>query len=338
MKNILVTGGAGYIGSHTVVQLIEKGYAPIIMDDFRNSRETVVGELEAITGKKIPVITVDICNKKEVASSLEGIRIDGVIHFAACKAVGESVTNPLMYYRNNIESLINILDWSVQNQVADFIFSSSCTVYGESEGVKEVTEETKAGIVRSPYGQTKIIGEQILRDLKKSGAALNILALRYFNPIGAHPSGLIGELPIGKPNNLLPFITQTAVGIQQELTVFGSDYPTPDGTCIRDYIHVMDIADAHVQGLNFLEKTKLQDAEFINIGTGQGTSVLELIRTFEKISGQPLNWKFGEKRPGDVAEIYANPAKSKSLLNWSAKYTTEDAVADAWKWELNIRK
>ncbi len=338
MKNILVTGGAGYIGSHTVVQLIEKGYTPIIMDDFRNSHQTVIRELEAITHQQIPVISVDICDQQAVTSSLEGIRIEGVIHFAAYKAVGESVLNPLQYYRNNVESLITILDWSVRNQVANFIFSSSCTVYGEAEGIKEVTEETKPGIVRSPYGQTKVIGEQILTDLKKSGAALNILALRYFNPIGAHPSGLIGEFPIGKPNNLLPFITQTAVGIQSELTVFGNDYPTPDGTCIRDYIHVMDIADAHVQGLHFLESTPLRGVEFINIGTGKGTSVLELIQTFEKVSGQSVNWKFGEKRQGDVAEIYANPAKSKQLLNWSTKYTTEDAVRDAWRWELNIRK
>lgn len=338
MKNILVTGGAGYIGSHTVVQLIEKGYAPIILDDFRNSHETVIRELETITGRKVPVIAVDVCDKKEVAAALEGMQIEGVIHFAAYKAVGESVTNPLQYYRNNIESLVTILDWSVRNKVTNFIFSSSCTIYGEPEGVKEVTEGTQPGIVRSPYGQTKVIGEQILTDVKKSGAPLNMLALRYFNPIGAHPSGLIGELPIGKPNNLLPFITQTAVGIQPELTVFGSDYPTPDGTCIRDYIHVMDIADAHVQGLHFLETTPLQDVEFINIGTGKGTSVLELIRTFENVSGQAVPWKFGEKRHGDVAEIYANPAKSKKLLNWSTKYTTEDAVRDAWRWELNIRR
>lgn len=338
MKNILVTGGAGYIGSHTVIQLIEKGYNPIIVDDFRNSRESVMQNLEQITGKSIQYFSIDICDKLLVAKTLKNQNINGVIHFAAYKAVGESVQNPLMYYQNNIQGLINILEWSISNEVQHFIFSSSCTVYGELSGLKEVTEETVSNRANSPYGQTKVIGEQILRDCKKSGTKINILALRYFNPIGAHPSGLIGELPVGKPNNLLPFITQTAYGLYKELTVFGNDYPTPDGTCIRDYIHVVDLADAHVKGIDFLESNNPENVEFINIGTGKGTSVLEMIQIFERISGEKLNWKFGEKRIGDIDEIYANSKKSKEKLGWNARFSIEDAVRDAWKWEKNLRR
>lgn len=338
MKNILVTGGAGYIGSHTVVQLVEQGYTPVILDDFRNSQLSVIENLQKITGQSIQYFSIDICDKSELTKVLKDQKIDSVIHFAAYKAVGESVANPLMYYHNNVEGLVNILDWSVQNDVKNFIFSSSCTVYGEPEGVKEVTEETASGIANSPYGQTKVIGEQILQDVKKSGAKLNILALRYFNPIGAHSSGLIGELPVGKPNNLLPFITQTALGLHAELTVFGNDYPTPDGTCIRDYIHVVDLANAHVKGIDFLEKANPDNVEFINVGTGKGTSVLEMIQTFENVSGEKLNWRFGPKRTGDVIEIYANSRKSKEKLNWKAICSIEDAIRDAWNWELNIRK
>lgn len=338
MKNILVTGGAGYIGSHTVVQLIEKGYNPIIVDDFRNSQKSVIENLEQITGKSIHYFSIDICDKLVLAETLKHQNIDSIIHFAAYKAVGESVQNPLMYYHNNVESLVNIMEWAVSNNVQNFIFSSSCTVYGEPSGVKEVTEETVSNQANSPYGQTKVIGEQILRDVKKSGAKINILALRYFNPIGAHSSGLIGELPVGKPNNLLPFITQTASGLHTELTVFGSDYPTPDGTCIRDYIHVVDLADAHVKGIDFLERNNPEDVEFINIGTGKGTSVLEMIQIFEKTSGEKLNWKFGDKRTGDVVEIYANAKKSREKLGWNAQFSIEDAVRDAWRWEKNIRK
>lgn len=338
MKNILVTGGAGYIGSHTVVQLIEQGYNPIILDDFRNSEKTVLENLEIITGRKIQYFSIDICDKSKVESSLKGLTIDGVIHFAAYKAVGESVQQPLMYYQNNVSGLVSILEWSVENNVKNFIFSSSCTVYGEPKALKEVTEETPSGIANSPYGQTKVIGEQILNDLKKSGAKMSILALRYFNPIGAHPSGLIGELPVGKPNNLLPFITQTAIGIYPELTVFGNDYPTNDGTCIRDYIHVVDLADAHVKGLNFLTNSTPSEVEFINIGTGTGTSILEMIQTFEAETGQKLNWKFGPKRAGDVVEIYANAKKSKEVLGWTPKFSVKDAVKDAWNWEVKLRQ
>ncbi|HNR85798.1 MAG TPA: UDP-glucose 4-epimerase GalE [Taishania sp.] len=337
MKKILVTGGAGYIGSHTVVQLIENGYSPIILDDFRNSQPTVIQNLEKITQQSIPYFAIDICNKEKVYESLKNVAIDSVIHFAAYKAVGESVVQPLLYYHNNIEGLVNVLQWSLENKVKNFIFSSSCTVYGEPKGVKEVNEETASGIANSPYGQTKVIGEQILTDVKKSGATINLLALRYFNPIGAHPSGLIGELPIGKPNNLLPFITQTAAGLHQELTVFGNDYPTPDGTCIRDYIHVVDLAEAHVKGIDFLTSNQPKAVEFINVGTGNGTSVLEMIQAFEATTGNKLNWKFGPRRDGDVVEIYANADKSFNSLGWKAKYTIQDAIKDAWNWEKNIR-
>ncbi len=338
MKKILVTGGAGYIGSHTVVQLIEKGYEPIILDDFRNSSMDVINNLETITGKKISIYSIDCCDAKALEENLADENIDSVIHFAAYKAVGESVEKPLMYYHNNVEGLVNILDWSVKNQVKNFIFSSSCTVYGEPKSQKEVTEDTPTMLANSPYGQTKVIGEQILKDLKNSGISMNVLALRYFNPIGAHASGLIGELPVGRPNNLLPFITQTAVGKFPELTVFGNDYPTPDGTCIRDFIHVVDLADAHVKGIDFLEQTQPTEVEFINVGTGKGSSVLELINTFEEVANMSLPWKFGPRRAGDVVEIFANARKSKEQLKWQAKYTIKDAVKDAWNWELQLKK
>jgi UDP-glucose 4-epimerase len=338
MKNILVTGGAGYIGSHTVVQLIEKGYHPIIIDDFRNADSSVIERMQQISGQPISYFPIDICDTSLLTETLKDISIEGVIHFAAYKAVGESVAKPLKYYHNNIQGLVSVLNWSIENNVKNFIFSSSCTVYGEPKGIKEVTEETNSQNANSPYGETKVIGEQLLRDIQKSDCPMKLLSLRYFNPIGAHSSGIIGEWPLGKPNNLLPFITQTALGIQDQLTVFGNDYPTSDGTCVRDYIHVMDLADAHVKGLDFLEHNSLSEVEFINLGTGNGTSVLEMIETFERISGQKLNWKFGEKRLGDVAEIFANVTKSKEKLGWTAAFSTEDAIRDAWRWEQNIRK
>lgn len=337
MKNILITGGAGYIGSHTVVQLIEKGYTPIIVDDFRNSQLSVIENLEKITNRKINYLIVDICDATALDNALKNHSVDGVIHFAAYKAVGKSVEQPLKYYHNNLNSLINIVNWTVEHAVPNFIFSSSCTVYGEPQGIKEVSEDMDSNRASSPYGQTKVFGEQILKDLKKSGATINILSLRYFNPVGAHPSGLIGELPVGKPNNLLPFITQTAIGLHKELTVFGNDYPTPDGTCIRDFIHVVDLAEAHVKGLQFLEKQgTTSQTEFINIGTGKGTSVKEMITAFEDVSGTKLNWKFGNRRSGDITEIYANTKKANEKLNWKAQRTIKDAIQDAWNWELTI--
>ncbi|MES2800364.1 MAG: UDP-glucose 4-epimerase GalE [Bacteroidota bacterium] len=335
---ILVTGGAGYIGSHTVVELVNNGFEPIIVDDFRNSDRGVLNGLKEITGQDIQVLSVDICDKKALFEALEDVNALGVIHFAAYKAVGESVQNPLKYYENNIGGLVNMLAWSREKKINNFIFSSSCTVYGEPKNVKEVSEEMATGIANSPYGETKVIGETILRDFKKSGEDMNIVALRYFNPIGAHPSSFLGELPLGKPNNLLPYITQTAIGIHHELTVFGNDYDTIDGTCVRDYIHVVDLAIAHVKALQFLTKYSSSTVEFVNVGTGKGTSVLEMIQLFEKVSNQQLGWKFGPRRDGDVTEIYANPLKANNLLGWIPKYSVEDAVLHAWNWEQKLRK
>jgi len=336
-KNILVTGGAGYIGSHTIVTLVNAGYQPVILDDFRNSDEVVLERLKTLTGCLIPCISIDICDKTSLFDKLKDYSFIGVIHFAAYKAVGESVQQPLKYYENNITSLVNITEWCIENKVYNFVFSSSCTVYGEPRDVREVSENSLTGQANSPYGETKVIGEQLLQDVYTSGAPLKIMNLRYFNPIGAHPSGLIGELPKGKPTNLLPFLTQTAIGIHKELIVFGSDYPTEDGTCKRDYIHVMDLADAHVQALEYLIKKSEASIDFINIGTGISSSILQVIKIFERISKTTLNWKFGIRRDGDVVEIYANVKRAKDVLNWTAKLSLEDAIRDAWNWELKLR-
>lgn len=335
-KHILVTGGAGYIGSHTIVQLVEYGYIPIIADDFRNSNKIVLSGLDDIIGHQIVTHEVDICDYSQLKPLFEKYHFDGIIHFAADKAVGESVNNPLKYYKNNIGGLVNVLELSVEFNVPNFVFSSSCTVYGEPIDIKEVDELTKLSKANSPYGNTKLIGEQILQDLHTSGSDIKIISLRYFNPIGAHPSGLIGEFPVGKPNNLLPFVTQTAIGKQKELTVFGNDYPTTDGTCVRDYIHVCDLADAHVKALDLLQKKERNFIDQVNIGTGKGTSVLEIITAFKKLTGEKLNWKFGPRRNGDVVEIYANVAKSESLLNWKCKYNFQDAILHAWQWEKHL--
>lgn len=338
MKNILVTGGAGYIGSHTVIQLIEKGYNPIILDNFINSDAAVLPRIERLSGVKPTVYNVDLNDAALLEQALSNEKIDAIIHFAAFKAVGESVEFPLKYYKNNVQSLVNILEWAQTNEVKHFIFSSSCTVYGEPTDGSTVNEQSFAEKANSPYGTTKVIGEQLLRELKKSDSSFNCLSLRYFNPIGAHPSGMIGEWPIGRPNNLVPYITQTAIGVQKELTVYGNDYPTLDGTCVRDYVHVVDLANAHVLGLEYLNKQVHQEVEFINIGTGKGTSVLEIIAAFERIANTKLNWKFGPKRMGDVPAIYAEVHKAHSDLGWQAAFTFEDAIADAWRWEQNIRQ
>lgn len=335
-KNILVTGGAGFIGSNTVVALVEAGYSPIILDDFRNSEKFVIDRLIQITNKKIPVISVDICDKKALYHVLDNFKIDGIIHFAAYKAVGESVAEPLKYYENNITCLLNVLQYCLSKGIENFVFSSSCTVYGNPKNGSTVDEFSEIVKANSPYGNTKIIGEEILDDVFRSGANLKTLCLRYFNPIGAHSSGLIGELPIGKPNNLLPFVTQTAAGILDELVVFGDDYPTHDGTCLRDYIHVTDLADAHVRGLSFLFEKQNPFVEAINIGTGKGTSTLEVVATFERVSKVKLNWKFGPRRNGDVMEIFADVSKAKELLGWEAKLNVEDAIRDAWNWQKKL--
>jgi UDP-glucose 4-epimerase len=337
-KTILVTGGAGYIGSHTFVQLIKNGFTPIILDDFSNSSKTVIHNLEQIINQPITLFEGSILDFDFLLNFFENNSVDGIIHFAAFKAVGESVGLPLKYYENNISGLINILKACEKFKVKNFVFSSSCTVYGEPKGLTSVSEETEKQLPASPYGYTKWMGEQIIDDVVKSGANLNAVALRYFNPIGAHPSGLIGELPLGKPNNLLPFITQTAKGKWEKLTVFGNDYPTPDGTCIRDYLHVMDLADAHVSALNFLFEQTKPCLEYINVGTGKGTSVMEMIQLFEKVTDLKLPYEIGPKRAGDVTEIFAKAEKAKKLLNWEAKLTIEDAIRDAWNWEQQIEK
>lgn len=331
-KFVLVTGGAGYIGSHTVVSLFENGYTPIIVDDFRNANRVVIEGLTHILGKTPDIIEIDVCDDEALRSVFQKYPFTGVIHFAAHKAVGESVTDPLKYYQNNLLGLINVLSKMIEFDVKNLVFSSSCTVYGEPKGIKEVTEETPKNLPNSPYGFTKWIGEQIIEDTFKANPSLNLMNLRYFNPVGAHKSIKIGEFPVGRPNNLLPFITQTAIGIFPQLTVFGNDYATTDGTCIRDYIHVVDLAEAHVKAMTFLD-SNAGVLETINIGTGKGSSVLNIINAFEKETGVKLNWSFGPKREGDVTEIFANVNKAKEKLNWEAKLTIKDAVIDAWDWE-----
>jgi len=333
-KYVLVTGGAGYIGSHTVVALVENGYTPIILDDFRNANRIVLDGLTKILSFLPEIIEVDVCDDKALRAIFQKYSFEGIIHFAAYKAVGESVQNPLKYYQNNLSGLINILNKMLEFGVKNLVFSSSCTVYGEPKELKEVSEDSPKNLPSSPYGYTKWIGEQIMEDTFLAHPELCLINLRYFNPVGAHKSSFIGEFPLGKPSNLLPFVTQTAIGKQDFLTVFGNDYPTRDGTCIRDYIHVMDLAEAHVKALAFLEDHKKGCLEAVNIGTGKGTSVLEIISCFEEVSKCKLNWSFGPKREGDVVEIFANCDKASNLLGWKSKLSINDAVIDAWKWEL----
>ena len=337
-KYVLVTGGAGYIGSHTVVSLVENGYTPIILDDFRNANRIVLDGLTKILGFLPEIIEVDVCDDNALRAIFQKYSFEGIIHFAAYKAVGESVQNPLKYYQNNLSGLINILNKMLEFCVKNLVFSSSCTVYGEPKEIKEVSEDSPKNLPTSPYGYTKWIGEQIIEDTFLAHPELCLINLRYFNPVGAHKSSFIGEFPLGRPNNLLPFITQTAAGKQDFLTVFGNDYPTRDGTCIRDYIHVMDLAEAHVKALGFLGDHKKGCLEAVNIGTGKGTSVLEIISCFEEVSRCKLNWSFGPKREGDVVEIFANCDKASNLLGWKAKRSTNDAVIDAWNWELFLSK
>ena len=334
-RYILVTGGAGYIGSHTVVELVNSGYVPVIVDDFRNSSEIIISGIKSLIGYEPIVLKADITNFQAFEEVFKEYKFDGIIHFAAYKAVGESVADPLMYYRNNLIGMINSLELAVKYEVPSFVFSSSCTVYGEPDHIS-VNESSPTKEASSPYGATKQMCERMLSDLHRSGSPLSIVSLRYFNPVGAHPSAMIGELPLGKPNNLLPYITQTGAGVLEQLTVFGNDYNTPDGTCIRDFIHVVDLAKAHVKSLDFLE-SKTSCLEVINIGSGIGSSVLDLINSFEKTSGVKLNWKFGPRRSGDVEKIYAEVGKSADLLGWKTEYSIHDAVRDAWSWELKLR-
>lgn len=332
---ILVTGGAGYIGSHTVVELVSHGYQPIIADDFRNSSESVIDGITKITGQRPIVFNIDITEPRELETVFQQYPIYGVIHFAAYKAVGESVAHPLLYYRNNLVSLLTLLELTEKYKVEKLVFSSSCTVYGEPKDVS-VDEEAEIQEANSPYGATKQMSERMIVDLHNSSSNTGFVSLRYFNPVGAHSSGWIGELPLGKPNNLLPYVTQTGAGVLEELTIFGNDYNTNDGTCIRDYIHVVDLADAHVKALEWLEGNPGK-YEVFNIGTGIGSSVLEIVHTFEEVSGKKLKWRFGPRRSGDVEKIYAEVGKAEKLLNWKAKYSIEDAVRDAWNWERRLR-
>lgn len=333
---ILVTGGAGYIGSHTVVELYKSGYTPIIVDDFSNSNKIVIEGLKEIINTNPIIHELNICDNLALEKIFQLYDFKGIIHFAAYKAVGESVADPLKYYENNIGGLVSVCKLALKYKVNNFVFSSSCTVYGEPDEIKEVTEETSKSKPNSPYGNTKLIGEQILIDIQKSNPDFKVINLRYFNPVGAHPSALIGEFPIGKPNNLFPFITQTAIGKQESLTVFGGNYPTLDGTCIRDYIHVSDLADAHVKALFYLENVNGPCIEAFNIGTGKGTSILQVITLFEEKTGIRLNWKFGERRDGDVVEIFANAEKSNTVLDWKPRYSIEDAIIHAWNWEKKL--
>lgn len=337
MKKILVTGGLGFIGSHTVVELQNEGFEVVIIDNLLNAEEKVIYGIEAISGKKPIFENLDLREKEAVKLFFKKYNdIAGVIHFAASKAVGESVENPLLYYENNINALVYILQELQAKTEANFIFSSSCTVYGQAEKMP-ITENASVQPAISPYGNTKQIGEEIIQDVAKV-SNINAILLRYFNPIGAHPSAEIGELPIGVPQNLVPFITQTGIGLRKELSVFGSDYPTPDGTCIRDYIHVVDLAKAHVVALKRLIEKKNETAvEVFNVGTGKGSSVLEVIRSFEKVSGQKLPYKLVGRRKGDIIEAYADTQKANTILGWKAKSTLDEAIESAWKWEKKIR-
>lgn len=334
---ILVTGGLGFIGSHTVVELQNKGFEVVVIDNLSNSSLDVLGGIEKITGKKPAFENIDLRIKNAVQDFFKRHQdIAGVIHFAASKAVGESVQNPLLYYENNINTLVYLLQELQQKEEARFIFSSSCTVYGQAETMP-ITENAPVQQAISPYGNTKQIGEEIINDVAHV-SAINAILLRYFNPIGAHPTAEIGELPLGIPQNLVPFITQTAAGLRQELSVFGNDYPTSDGTAIRDYIHVVDLANAHVVAMQrLIENRNLKKVETFNIGTGTGSSVLEVIHAFEEVSGQKLPYKLVGRREGDVVEAYANTDKANSILGWKAQLTLKDALASAWKWERKIR-
>jgi UDP-glucose 4-epimerase len=339
MDKILVTGGLGFIGSHTVVELQNEGYEVVIIDDLSNSSIKVLDGITAITGKKPIFEKLDLKEKSDVEAFFKKHNdIKGVIHFAASKAVGESVQEPLMYYENNIGTLVYILKELKKLPAASFIFSSSCTVYGQADELP-ITENAPVKKAESPYGNTKQIGEEIIRDTCKVTPSIKAIALRYFNPVGAHESGKIGELPIGVPQNLVPFITQTAIGIREQLSVFGDDYPTPDGTCIRDYIHVVDLAKAHVVALKrLLENKNESNFETFNLGTGTGSSVLEVIHSFERVSGEKLNYKIVGRREGDVISAYAETTKANKELGWKSGLNLDDAMRSAWKWEQIVGK
>lgn len=329
---ILLTGGAGYIGSHTAAACVQAGYDVVIADNFSNSSPETVERLAQITGRQIPVWEADVADRQAMRRLFAAYPIDAVLHFAGYKAVGESVEKPVMYYRNNLDTALTLLEVMAEYGCSRFVFSSSATVYGETGSVV-LTEELPAGRCANPYGRTKYFVEELLRDAAAADGQLSVVLLRYFNPIGAHESGLIGERPNGVPNNLMPYITQVAAGIRDRLHVFGGDYPTPDGTCIRDYIHVMDLAEGHVAALDYAGAHT--GAAVCNLGTGRGISVLELVHAFEKANGLTIPYEITARRAGDIAAYYADPQRAAELLHWRARRSVEDMCRDAWRWQQN---
>lgn len=330
-KKVLVTGGLGFIGSHTVLSLIKSGFSPIIIDDCRNSQEFIHESLQRLSGTTIPWIKEDYQNFDSYREHLADEDLEGIVHFAAYKAVGESVENPMMYFQNNVSGFISLLNEVLKHGIKNVVFSSSCTVYGQPEK-NPVTEETPMQIAESPYGATKQMCERILQDFAAAHKEVNSIALRYFNPVGAHHSHEIGELPLNKPNNLMPLVVMAAKGLIEKLTVYGSDYKTKDGTCIRDYIHVEDLADAHVKALDYLMTPSSENYKFVNLGNGTGYSVLEVIQEFAKVNGVAVPHEIGERRPGDVEAIYADTSMAEKILNWKASKTLSDMVKDSWQW------
>lgn len=339
-KTILVTGGTGFIGSHTTVELQNAGYDVVIVDNLSNSQANVVDGIEKITGIRPVFEEADCCDKaamERIFAKYPGIQ--GIIHFAASKAVGESVEKPLLYYRNNIVSLVNLLELMPANGVKGIIFSSSCTVYGQPDPEHlPVTEDTPVKPAESPYGNTKQINEEIIRDYINSGADIKAVLLRYFNPIGSHPSSIIGEMPNGVPMNLIPYVTQTAMGIREKLSIFGNDYNTPDGTCIRDYIYVVDLAKAHVKAMERVLETESDSLEVFNVGTGHGVSTKELVDAFETATGVKLNWAYAPRRAGDIEKVWADPEKANTVLGWKAETSLEDTLKSAWDWQVKLRE
>lgn len=334
---ILLTGGAGYIGSHTYLELVKEGFTPIIIDDLSNSEESVIEKLAKLSGERPLFFRGNIGDKNILNQIFQEHKIEGVIHFAASKSVGESVENPLKYYRNNLLNLIILLEKLKEEKVSNLVFSSSCTVYGQPKKLP-IDETAEIQPANSPYGFTKQIGEEMIAELCKEATKFKALSLRYFNPIGAHESGEIGELPKGTPANLVPFLTQTVAGIRSKLQIFGNDYPTPDGTAIRDYIHVIDLAKAHIDALKFLIQQKSEYFyDSFNIGTGKGSSVMEVIKCFEKATNLKVPYEIVERRPGDVVSVYAATEKSQEILGWKAEFSLEKALKDAWNWEKKLR-
>lgn len=333
-KKVLLTGGAGYIGAHTAVEFVQQGYDVVLIDDFSKSDDTLLAGIEKIIGSK-PVFFKGDCKDRQFLDKLfSEHKFDSVIHFAAYKSVNESVGNPLMYYENNLGSMVALLETMKRHGVNEIIFSSSCTVYGQPDSIP-VDETAPFKRAESPYGATKQMNERILEDEVIANKNLKAISLRYFNPVGAHPSALIGEMPIGVPGNLVPFVTQTAAGLRQKLTVFGSDYNTTDGSCVRDYIHVVDVAQAHVAALEKINDMPGRN-EIFNLGTGEGVSVLELVKKFMEVTGVKLNYELGPRRPGDIEKVYADPSKAKRLLGWQTKLKLEDALRDAWRWQQKL--